>query len=164
MVVHHHDADFDETKKDIAHELEIEKELIKSGDIEEVDAEYGNLYIRGIVPETDDPHAPSLTVRMVLLGTMWAVALGLVNGIFSFRTNAFAVSGNVVALLSYPMGLFLARVLPRGILNPGPFTLKEHVLIYIIASSAGGQPYGTYNVVGQYFDAFIGDKAVNFWN
>eukprot|EP00842_Homolaphlyctis_polyrhiza_P001735 jgi/Hompol1/2562/HPOL_006050-RA len=121
-------------------------------------------FTRTIVPETDDPYSPSLTIRMVFLGTAWAVALGLVNGIFSFRTNAFFVSGNVVALLSYPMGLFMARVLPRGILNPGPFTIKEHVLVYVIASAAGGAPYGIENVIGQYFDKFLGDKQVTFWN
>eukprot|EP00842_Homolaphlyctis_polyrhiza_P000565 jgi/Hompol1/1509/HPOL_000598-RA len=164
MTVHHHDKEFDETGDIIKHELDIEKELLKGGDIEEVDASYASLYTTGLVPETDDPHAPSLTVRMVILGTAWAIALALINGIFSFRTVAFGLPGSAVALLSYPMGIFLARVLPRGILNPGPFTIKEHVLIYIIASSAGGQPYGIDNVVGQYMDRFMGDKNVTFWN
>lgn len=40
------------------------------------------------------------------------------------------------------MGLFLASTLPRGgWLNPGPFTIKEHVLITVIAG-AGGVAYG----------------------
>eukprot|EP00842_Homolaphlyctis_polyrhiza_P002881 jgi/Hompol1/3594/HPOL_006670-RA len=101
---------------------------------------------------------------MVFLGTIWAIGLGLINGIFSFRTNPFTIPGSVVVLLSYPMGVFLARVIPRGILNPGPFTIKEHVLVYIIANAAGGQPYGIDNVVAQYMDYFLGDKKVNFWN
>ncbi|KAJ1340316.1 hypothetical protein BSLG_005089 [Batrachochytrium salamandrivorans] len=119
---------------------------------------------RGIVPETDDPSAPSMSVRMIFLGTIWAIFLGLMNGIFSFRTNYFSISSNVAAILSYPLGIFFASVLPRGILNPGPFTIKEHVLVYMIASAAGGQPYGVENVIGQKFDKFMGDADVTFWN
>ncbi|XJO75901.1 hypothetical protein BDV3_006505 [Batrachochytrium dendrobatidis] len=146
------------------HELDPEKILLKSGDIEHADIEYARLYTKGIVPETDDPSAPSLSIRMMLLGTIWAVFLGLVNGIFSFRTNYFEISNNVAAILSYPIGIFLANVLPRGILNPGPFTIKEHVLVYMIAGAAGGQPYGVENVIGQKFDQFMGDSKITFWN
>ncbi|OAJ44246.1 OPT family small oligopeptide transporter [Batrachochytrium dendrobatidis JEL423] len=156
--------DKDPEEKAIDHELNLEKELLKSGDIEDVDAEYAKLYTQGIVPETDDPSAPSLSIRMILLGTIFAVLLGLMNGIFSFRTNSFYISSNIAAILSYPMGIFLAAVLPRGILNPGPFTIKEHVLVYMIAGAAGGQPYGVENVIGQKFDKFMGDTRITFWN
>ncbi|KAH9245023.1 hypothetical protein BASA81_017524 [Batrachochytrium salamandrivorans] len=105
----------DDAENSLAHELDIEKDLMKTGDIEDLDAEYSKLYTKGIVPETDDPSAPSI-------------------------------------------------VLPRGILNPGPFTIKEHVLVYMIASAAGGQPYGVENVIGQKFDKFMGDADVTFWN
>ncbi|KAJ1340548.1 hypothetical protein BSLG_004642 [Batrachochytrium salamandrivorans] len=126
----------DDAENSLARELDIEKDLMKTGDIEDLDAEYSKLYTKGIVPETDDPSAPSMSIRMVLLGTIWAIFLGLMNGI----------------------------VLPRGILNPGPFTIKEHVLVYMIASAAGGQPYGVENVIGQKFDKFMGDADVTFWN
>ncbi|KAJ1340309.1 OPT family small oligopeptide transporter [Batrachochytrium salamandrivorans] len=154
----------DDAENSLARELDIEKDLMKTGDIEDLDAEYSKLYTKGIVPETDDPSAPSMSIRMVLLGTIWAIFLGLMNGIFSFRTNYFSISSNVAAILSYPLGIFFASVLPRGILNPGPFTIKEHVLVYMIASAAGGQPYGVENVIGQKFDKFMGDADVTFWN
>ncbi|KAH6561633.1 hypothetical protein BASA50_006030 [Batrachochytrium salamandrivorans] len=154
----------DDAENSLAHELDIEKDLMKTGDIEDLDAEYSKLYTKGIVPETDDPSAPSMSVRMIFLGTIWAIFLGLMNGIFSFRTNYFSISSNVAAILSYPLGIFFASVLPRGILNPGPFTIKEHVLVYMIASAAGGQPYGVENVIGQKFDKFMGDADVTFWN
>ncbi|KAL2912259.1 OPT superfamily [Polyrhizophydium stewartii] len=115
-----------------------------SDDVEAVDTD-AKLYTKGIVPETDDPNAPSLSI-------------------FSFRTNSFTVSSVVAALLSYPMGLFLARVIPKGILNPGPFSIKEHVLIYIIAGAAGGQAFGIDNVIAQKFDTMLNDPAVNFGN
>lgn len=66
------------------------------------------------------------------------------------------------------MGVFMAAILPRramgGFLNPGPFSVKEHVLIYIIAGSAGGLPYGVDNVIGQYAEPFMADRRVNIWN
>ncbi|KAF9300617.1 hypothetical protein BGZ91_009768, partial [Linnemannia elongata] len=36
---------------------------------------------------------------------------------------------------------FMARVLPSGPLNPGPFNIKEHVLIALTANCAGGTAY-----------------------
>ncbi|KAH6590841.1 hypothetical protein BASA61_005088 [Batrachochytrium salamandrivorans] len=148
-----------------AEELKHEKELLSAtDDIEEVDASYAQSFVKSVVPETDDPNTPSLSIRMVVIGTLFAVALGLLNGIFSFRTNSFFISGNVVALLSYPLGVLWAALLPRSILNPGPFSIKEHVLAYTIASAAGGAPYGIENVIGQYFDEFMNDKNVTFWN
>nr|KAJ3410335.1 hypothetical protein HK105_002958 [Polyrhizophydium stewartii] len=146
-------------------ELELEKQLLaETNDTEDLDRVYAQQFIDSVVPTTDDPNAPSLSVRMVLLGTIFAVALGLINGIFSFRTNAFVIPSSLSTLLSYPMGIFLARVLPRGILNPGPFTIKEHVLVYMIAAAAGGAPYGIENVVGQKFEKFLNDPSVTFWN
>ena len=52
--------------------------------------------------------------------------------------NIFVIPPALVLLMAYPMGVFMASVLPKstiyGIdLNPGPFTVKEHALIYIIA-------------------------------
>ncbi|KAJ1339386.1 hypothetical protein BSLG_005952, partial [Batrachochytrium salamandrivorans] len=61
------------------------------------------------------------------------------------------------------IGIFLANVLPRGILNPGPFTIKG-TFLYMIAGAAGGQPYGVENVIGQKFDQFMGDSKITFWN
>eukprot|EP00842_Homolaphlyctis_polyrhiza_P005393 jgi/Hompol1/5855/HPOL_001026-RA len=115
-------------------------------------------YTAAIVPTDDNTDTYSFTFRVVLLGTLWAVALSFANAIFLFRTNPFQISTTVTALLVYPMGIFLARITPdwsfeiagtRIYLNPGPFNIKEHVLIYIIAGSAGGPPYACDNVVAQ---------------
>jgi hypothetical protein len=40
-------------------------------------------------------------------------------------------------------------------MNPGPFTVKEHVLVSIIASAGGGVAYGVENVVVQKFSNFM---------
>ncbi|KAF9114931.1 hypothetical protein BGW39_003224, partial [Mortierella sp. 14UC] len=47
----------------------------------------------------------------------------------------------VIQLVSYPLGRFMARVLPAGPLNPGPFNIKEHVLVALTANCAGGIAY-----------------------
>jgi hypothetical protein len=49
-------------------------------------------------------------------------------------------------LMSFPIGKFLALYVPNvtvfGLeLNPGPFTIKEHVIITIMASVASGPAY-----------------------
>jgi uncharacterized oligopeptide transporter (OPT) family protein len=130
-----------------------------------------DVYISGIVPETDDPSIPSLTFRVVLLGTLWNVFLATINSIFMFRTTLFLVPTTVATLLSYPMGIFLARSLStrrlnhfgfQWSMNPGPFTVKEHVLVSIIASAGGGVAYGVENVVVQKFSNFmVLDLAAN---
>ncbi|KAF9270884.1 hypothetical protein BGZ74_006854, partial [Mortierella antarctica] len=51
------------------------------------------------------------------------------------------ISPLVIQLLAYPLGKFMARVLPSGILNPGPFNIKEHVLVTITANCAAGTAY-----------------------
>ncbi|KAJ3007633.1 hypothetical protein HKX48_009009 [Thoreauomyces humboldtii] len=136
--------------------------------------------INSIVPQTDDPTEPAFTFRVMLLGTLWGVALCACNrfvfltacdsipnrstltfvviSIFAFRTVPFTISATVVTLLAYPMGTFMARFLPRANfnafghswgLNPGPFRMKEHVLISLIASSAGSISYGMDNLAAQ---------------
>jgi hypothetical protein len=112
-----------------------------------------------VVPETDDPTQPTFTLRVVILGVLWATFLALSNTVFSFRKNPFGIPTTIVVLLAYPMGLFM-ELLPNykicGFhLNPGKFTVKEHVLIVMIASAAGHRPYGVDNVVGQAAEQFL---------
>ena len=64
------------------------------------------------------------------------------------------MNATVAVLLSYPMGIFMAKTLPRGFFNPGPFSVKEHVLIYIIANAGAGLAYGVDNVVVQKYKEF----------
>lgn len=79
-------------------------------------------YTKGVIPETDDPTATQFSFRVVVLGLFWCTILSCANMMFSFRTNSFQVDATVAILMSYPLGHLLARVLPPGILNPGPFS------------------------------------------
>lgn len=111
-----------------------------------------------VIPVTDDPNSPSLTFRALVLGTLWCVLLGIPNSILAFRTSTFVIPTFIATLLSYPMGIAMAEWLPyktidckilKFNLNSGPFSIKEHVLIAIIAGAGGNIAYGIDNVVAQ---------------
>ena len=56
--------------------------------------------------------------------------MSFINVLLFFRTNPVGLPATVAVLLSYPMGVAWATFLPRhSFLNPGPFSIKEHVLI-----------------------------------
>jgi OPT family small oligopeptide transporter len=122
-----------------------------------------------VAPCRDDPRTPDLTFRSFLLGTIWSIFLSIANTTFSFRKNHVHIPHSVVVLLSYPMGIFLEVLLPDwtilGIrLNPGKFSVKEHVLISLMAGAGGSRPHGIDNVVVQSSEMYLNDKTVNFWN
>ncbi|KAF9342840.1 hypothetical protein BGX26_006737, partial [Mortierella sp. AD094] len=56
------------------------------------------------------------------------------------RTHPMTLTALVIQLVPCPIGKFMARVLPHGILNPGPFNFKEHVLITLCFSTLGYIP------------------------
>ncbi|KAI9215854.1 OPT oligopeptide transporter protein-domain-containing protein, partial [Blastocladiella britannica] len=90
--------------------------------------------VQELVPRTDDPSVPSFTFRVVLLGLIFNFALAFINTLFSFRGNPFGITSYIAIMLAFPMGKFLAKVVPAGNifgleLNPGPFSIKEHALI-----------------------------------
>ena len=108
---------------------------------------------------------PAGTVRAWMLGLLWAVVIPGVNQFYFFRfpnitvgpvrapdysTHAQAqalFSPQLVAqLLTFPLGRLVARFLPRvricgQSLNPGPFTIKEHVVVTIMAGVGAVSAY-----------------------
>ncbi|KND86552.1 Sexual differentiation process protein isp4 [Tolypocladium ophioglossoides CBS 100239] len=113
--------------------------------------------VRAVVDTHDDPALPVGTFRVFLMGTLFAVAGTAMQQFFSLRMPSISISTYVVQLLTMPLGVFLARVLParefalpggRGFtLNPGPFSQKEHLLIAMMANvSFGGHHTSAYIV------------------
>ncbi|KAF9282743.1 hypothetical protein BGZ88_010868 [Linnemannia elongata] len=90
--------------------------------------------VAAIVSNKDDPNLPVMTV-------LFSCLLSFFNQFFWFRTTPMSLSTLVIQLISYPFGRFMARILPAGPLNPGPFNIKEHVLIALTANCAGGTAY-----------------------
>ncbi|KAI3959816.1 hypothetical protein MKW98_029853 [Papaver atlanticum] len=119
-----------------------------------------------VVPETDDPSLPVMTFRVWVLGTLSCTILICLNTFFTYRTQPLTISSILMQIIVLPIGRFMARVLPkRNIsilgkkisLNPGPFNMKEHVIITIFAncgvSSGGGDAYsiGAITVMKAYY-------------
>ncbi|KAL0301051.1 UNVERIFIED_CONTAM: Oligopeptide transporter 1 [Sesamum radiatum] len=108
--------------------------------------------VRLTVPATDDPSLPVLTFRTWCLGLIFCVLLAFLNQFFSYRQNALYIYPVTAQIITLPLGRFMARVLPTRkftvpltkwsfSLNPGPFNLKEHVLISIFANCGSAGVY-----------------------
>ncbi|KAJ3994956.1 OPT oligopeptide transporter [Lentinula boryana] len=108
--------------------------------------------VRAAVSSTDDPEMLVNTFRMWFLGIVFAILVSGINQFFSARYPSVYISGIVVQLIVLPCGKLLERILPtyrynlfgfRWSLNPGPFTIKEHVCITIMANVVVGGAYAT---------------------
>jgi OPT family oligopeptide transporter len=112
--------------------------------------------VRLTVPTGDDPTLPVWTFRMWTIGLFSCALMSFLNQFFSYRTEPLIVTQITVQVASLPIGHFMARVLPRRSfpvpaflgggewsLNPGPFNMKEHVLISIFANA--GYAFGNGN-------------------
>lgn len=108
------------------------------------------------VPTTDDPDLPVLTFRMWILGTLSCVVLSFLNQFFWYRTEPLSITAISAQIAVVPLGQWMASKLPshrvlRGTrwefsLNPGPFNIKEHVLITIFANAGAGTVYAIHIV------------------
>ncbi|ORY38674.1 OPT superfamily oligopeptide transporter, partial [Rhizoclosmatium globosum] len=90
-----------------------------------------------IVSLEDDPNAPVLTFRYFVLSLLLSVFAGTLGQLYYFKPQTLVVSTLFLLLFGYFGGLLLQNIMPTGILNPGKFNIKEHVLVTITASAAG---------------------------
>jgi hypothetical protein len=111
---------------------------------------------------------PTSTFRAWVVGLIWAVVIPGANQFFYFRFPSVTITAvclpplfesvvppllnQVLAkkivpqLLTFPLCKLWARYMPKvtvfGVsLNPGPFTIKEHVIITIMASVGAQSAY-----------------------
>lgn len=139
--------------------------------IEEEDSPYPE--VRASVSNIDDPDMPSLTLRMWFIGLLLTMVSGALNVFFNFRYPAPNIVPLTLLLVSYPIGKFLAFTLPittyrlprwmghlEFSLNPGPWNIKEHVLVFIMANVAVNPPYAMNAIVVSetYYHIYLG-----FW-
>lgn len=127
--------------------------------------------VRLTIPITDDPTLPTFTFRTWVLGPITCGALAFVQQFFDYRQNPIAVSSSCFKMLLFVLGKFMAATLPSKpvkvpgtkwtfSMNPGPFNIKEHVVVSILATTGLEVPFGT-TVMG--IRRIFYHKYLNFW-
>ncbi|KAI3325907.1 OPT oligopeptide transporter protein-domain-containing protein [Xylariaceae sp. AK1471] len=132
--------------------------------------------VRRVVSLHDDTSLPTLTFRYFVLAILFVIPGAFLSQINTFRTTYAPYSVFFVQIASNYVGLWLARVLPNrqiGIpltkwsfnMNPGPWSVKEHVLVTITAASgATGNLATTPIAVGElYFNERLHPAAAIFF-
>lgn len=106
--------------------------------------------VRASVPSSDDADLPQNTIRMWVLGMILNTIGSALNLLFSLHSPQIILTTLVTSLLAWPIGMAWARFIPNikifgAPLNPGPFNIKEHTIIVIMAnvSFGGGAAYAT---------------------
>lgn len=109
-------------------------------------------HVRRVVSLHDDTALPTITFRYFLLSFIFVLPGAFLSQMVCFRTTSAPYSIFFVQIASNYAGEWLAATLPAweiripftnlGFnLNPGPFSVKEHVLVVICAASGA-----TYNL------------------
>ncbi|KAI3850485.1 hypothetical protein MKW98_000295 [Papaver atlanticum] len=116
--------------------------------------------VRLTVTNTDDHTLPVWTFRMWFLGILSCGLLSFLNQFFAYRTEPLIITQITVQVAVLPIGHFMARIIPETkfhipgfgsrdfSLNPGPFNMKEHVLISIFANAGSAFGSGSAYAVG----------------
>ncbi|KAF9572651.1 hypothetical protein BGW38_008503, partial [Lunasporangiospora selenospora] len=143
-----------DSKNDIKKELGAIEAEVGSLD-EEAELEESILLVPKVVRELismdDDPTLPTVTFRYFVLSTIFISLGAVISQIAWFRTTSASYSMFFVQIMSYWLGTVMARVLPSknvnlGLfkfnLNPGPFSVKEHVLVTLAASAGATSNLG----------------------
>ncbi|KAL5981934.1 hypothetical protein ACLOJK_016001 [Asimina triloba] len=120
--------------------------------------------VRLTVPIEDDNTMPVLTFRVWVLGLICCVLLAGTDQFFDYRQNLLSLPPSCLLIVAFPIGKLMAATLPSTMwkvpgmkwtftLNPGPFNIKEHVMIAILAYAGSSDPYAL--VIVQQMKAFF---------
>ena len=132
---------------------------LENGNINE-DEESPIEEVRLTVPNDDDSSLSVWTFRMWFLGVLSCTLLSFLNQFFSYRREPLVITQITVQVATLPIGRFMAAVLPETkfhipgfgkrefSFNPGPFNMKEHVLISIFANAGSAFGNGSAYAVG----------------
>ncbi|KAI0764766.1 OPT oligopeptide transporter [Fomes fomentarius] len=93
-----------------------------------------------VISAEDDPTLPAFTFRTVFLGIGLSAFTSVLATIYTFKPQNASVSQLFCLIIAYVLGTAMHALLPsKGYwryLNPGPFNIKEHTAIVIMASTA----------------------------
>lgn len=128
-------------------------------DGEPIDAEEDSPYaeVRAAVRNYDQD-LPCNTIRAWVIGLSLVVVGASMNTLFSLRHPSISIGALIAQVVAYPLGHAWARVMPkrqfqtfgyRWSLNPGPFNVKEHGVIVVMASVSFSVAYATDIILAQ---------------
>lgn len=89
---------------------------------------------------------------------MLVVVGASMNTLFSLRNPSIGLGALIAQIIAWPMGHGWAKVMPkrqfntfglRWSLNPGPFNIKEHSIIVVMASVSFSVAYATDIILAQ---------------
>ncbi|RSL54185.1 hypothetical protein CEP54_010036 [Fusarium duplospermum] len=146
----------EETRRKGSEDSSDEAALIKDDDEEE---EENSPYpeVRAAVRNYDED-LPCNTVRAWTIGMLLVVLGASMNTLFSLRQPSIGVGPLIAQIIAWPMGHGWARFVPdrefttfgvRWTLNPGPFNIKEHAIIVVMASVSFSVAYATDIILAQ---------------
>ncbi|KAF3945683.1 hypothetical protein CMV_027962 [Castanea mollissima] len=136
---------------------EIKTPLIRTSDTSSPEIENSPIeQVALTVPITDDTSLPSFTFRTWILGTLACGLLSFLNQFFWYRKEPLTLTSISAQIAVVPLGHLMASTITKRVffkgrkheftLNPGPFNVKEHVLITIFANSGAGNVYSIHVV------------------
>ncbi|CAF3617220.1 unnamed protein product [Fusarium graminearum] len=147
-----------ETRRKNSQESGDEAALIKD-DEDENEEEENSPYpeVRAAVRNFDED-LPCNTVRAWTIGMLLVVVGASMNTLFSLRQPSISIGPLIAQIVAWPMGHGWAKFVPErefttfGItwtLNPGPFNVKEHAIIVVMASVSFSVAYATDIILAQ---------------
>ncbi|KAF2705706.1 putative oligopeptide transporter [Pleomassaria siparia CBS 279.74] len=132
--------------------------------------------VRNIVSLDDDPNAPTITFRYFILTMIFVPPGAILFQMGIFRTTAAVYPVLFVQIASHYVGHWLAKVLPattirvpftkfKFSLNPGPFHVKENVLVTVTAASGAtsNAAWASISLAQLYYDTHIPAAAALFF-
>ena len=99
-----------------------------------------------------DEDVPANTIRAWVLGMSLVVVGASMNTLFSLRAPSIGLGALIAQIIAWPLGHGWAKVMPtrqfktfglKWSLNPGPFNIKEHSIIVVMASVSFSAAYAT---------------------
>ncbi|KAK1781730.1 OPT oligopeptide transporter protein-domain-containing protein [Copromyces sp. CBS 386.78] len=113
--------------------------------------------VRAAVPNFDQD-LPCNTIRAWTIGLSLILLGASMNTIFSLRAPSISLGSLIAQIIAWPLGHGWAMVMPerefntfgkRWTLNPGPFNIKEHSVIVVMASVSFSVAYATDIILAQ---------------
>jgi hypothetical protein len=171
-VDHDHDIPLGKASLDSDRAPLVQQENGQSGEPQEEEEEIEDSpypEVRAAVHPYDDPTLPCNTLRA------WSIGLSLIfigasmNTLFSLRSPNISLGALIAQIIAWPIGRAWARFVPdktvtvpvlwlgkggpvrklRIRLNPGPFNVKEHAIIVVMAGVSFSVAYATDIILAQ---------------